>query len=706
MATAPGKLENKGGDKPKYNPRSQTPKGQRRTQNPCILSDGSVDPKCKTYQRSVAGREKLEDFVKRLDSQGVEEKDIFMAAVKSLTNRGHGYVGAYLDSKNPNRRYEENQAQAIADSVMTKAGVGSHPGARLTKEEEGTKEARAEKRASAGPSEPGKKAMSVRQQRKQPGGRGKDAMGMPETWAKSGRGVDENTVRQRREDGQPEVEPGELKSDVDVDKDKGTKGSKPEVKAPPIPKPTPKGPTGVDPTSPVQKRIKELSKPPEPTSEQQEEIDKIMAAKDDMDPEEWAKSLEEMFALVKAGPGRQRQELRDYMDRLKGKGKREAAPLPGTAAGVKREEDVARGLEKKKAEQEKLQAAAQAGKGRAAEERRLAQEREEDKRIEEEIPIDEDIDELPKAVDSLAVGDKFRELFRDNIKAGLSVDPESLIEETTDILNDEGNNLTTDQVGWMVSNRFGRRGIDGRRIPFKQYPDPSQQQPAEDSPTEEETTSPIKEERVESPQEEVATQAPTPRPPEERLGTARARSSGRAKPSGFKPVPGETKMEVKDSLAKAASQNLTPQQVVEEYKQGTLFPGGLVTETSATNPLEGGTTAQPEQGPESTKGPEELGGDLFAKGNQPPEARRESARQMPLPLGRGNSQAQLAARAGVEQRRIEKEAKKLGKRPPKPRKGKAPIQQSLFTPKGNPKKFNTSEMSYDEFSQNIRSLMR
>jgi hypothetical protein len=656
-----------------------------------------------------------------------------MAAVKSLTNRGHGYVGAYLDSKNPGRRYTDNQAKAIADAVMTKAGVGDHPGARLTKETDDDVRAdkaadRAAKRASAGPSEPGKKAQSIRQQRKQPGekdaqgrlikvgGRYDDALGMPETWARSGRGVDEKTVEARKKEGQPEVEPGELKNDVEVDVDnkRGTKDSKPEVKKPPIPKPTPKGPTGVDPTSPVQKRIKELSKAPEPTSEQQEAIDKIMASKDEMDPEEWAKSLEEMFALVKAGPGRQREELRQYMDDLKGKGKRDAAPLPGSAAGDRREAKVAGELEKKKAKQKELQAAAQAGKERAAEEKRRAQEREEDKRIEEQIPIDgedetgEETGFRPTANPTTIVGsikdqyksmakregqtlsnsyvrnqwNKNKDLFLKNLNAALS-ELESPEEEG-------GQNLRVD--------RSSIRGLIKQSFDFD--PGPIQG----DQP--EETVSGVKEERVESPQEEVATQAPTRRPPEERLGTARARSSGRAKPSGFKPVPGETKMKVKDSLSKAVSQNLTPQQVVEEYRQGTLFPSGLVTETSATNPLEGGTTAPPRQGPEPTKVPEELGGDLFARGNQPPETRRESTRQIPLPLGRGNSQAQLAARAGVEQRRIEKEAKKLGKRPPKPRKGKAPVQQSLFTPKGNPRKFNTSEMSYDEFSQNIRSLMR
>lgn len=156
-----------------------TPKGQKRTENPCILSDGSVDPQCKkVYQRSVAGRQTMEQFISEKAAQGMTEKDIFMAAVNGLMTRKLGYVGAYLDSKNPGRTYNQAQAYKIADAVMSKMGIGEHPGARLTGPSGGG-------RQKGKAQEPGKAGSSVRQQRKQEGGRG-GGFGMPETWAKTG----------------------------------------------------------------------------------------------------------------------------------------------------------------------------------------------------------------------------------------------------------------------------------------------------------------------------------------------------------------------------------------------------------------------------------------------------------------------------------------------------------------------------------------
>jgi hypothetical protein len=149
-----------------------------------ILKGGQVDPRSKLYQRSVAGREQLKDYLSRLWNDGGDEADVFMAGVKSLMNRGHGYVGAYLDSKNPGRRYTDNQAKAIVDQVMEDEGIGDNPGARLTRpkvedeegnvDKEATKSARQERkdlntmRGTFGPKQaPGKKAMPVGQQRKQ-----------------------------------------------------------------------------------------------------------------------------------------------------------------------------------------------------------------------------------------------------------------------------------------------------------------------------------------------------------------------------------------------------------------------------------------------------------------------------------------------------------------------------------------------------------
>jgi hypothetical protein len=151
------------------------PKAERNPNNYNILKGGQVDPGSKLYQRSVAGRQKLEDYVKDLWDQGKDEKDVFMSAVKSLMGRGHGYVGAYLDSKDPGRRYTEPQAMKIADEVMSKAGIGSNPGARLTPakdddEREARKGDRAQRREArkSGPEPaPAQKAKPVGQQRKE-----------------------------------------------------------------------------------------------------------------------------------------------------------------------------------------------------------------------------------------------------------------------------------------------------------------------------------------------------------------------------------------------------------------------------------------------------------------------------------------------------------------------------------------------------------
>ena len=151
--------------------KSGTEKVARNPNNFNILKGGKVDPRSKLYQRSVAGRQTLEEFVKQEWNQGKDEKDVFMSAVQSLMNRGHGYVGAYLDSKDPGRRYTQNQAMKIADEVMKNAGVGEHPGARLTsaksdEEKASRKEGRESRKASAPEVEPARKAMPVGQQRK------------------------------------------------------------------------------------------------------------------------------------------------------------------------------------------------------------------------------------------------------------------------------------------------------------------------------------------------------------------------------------------------------------------------------------------------------------------------------------------------------------------------------------------------------------
>lgn len=167
--------------------------------NANVLKGGKVDPRSKLYQRSIAGREKLDEMLSRLWRDGKPEADVFMAGVRALTSRDKGYVGAYLDSKNPGRRYQENEAMAITDQVMKNLGIGSHPGNRLTREkdEEGKAKRKEENvaRGGFGPKQaPGKKAMPVGQQRKEgkrPGtgqpveGSRREGLGQPETGPRS-----------------------------------------------------------------------------------------------------------------------------------------------------------------------------------------------------------------------------------------------------------------------------------------------------------------------------------------------------------------------------------------------------------------------------------------------------------------------------------------------------------------------------------------
>lgn len=157
--------------------------GGRQAVNPYnanIVKGGGVNPSSSLYQRSIAGRQKLDVYLKDLWDKGGDEKDVFMAGVNSLMQRGHGYVGAYLDSKNPGRQYTKNEAMAITDQVMTNAGIGEHPGARLTgaggetdEEKAAAKEKRKSDREARGEAskygpqmDTGRKAMPVGQQRK------------------------------------------------------------------------------------------------------------------------------------------------------------------------------------------------------------------------------------------------------------------------------------------------------------------------------------------------------------------------------------------------------------------------------------------------------------------------------------------------------------------------------------------------------------
>jgi len=362
---------------------------QPRTRNPSILSDGSVDPKSKNYQRSVAGRQKLEDYIRDLWDQGKDEKDVFMAAVDSLMQRGHGYVAAYLDSKNPSRKYTEPQAMKIADEVMKKAGVGSHPGARLTpakddEERESRKSDRTQRREArkAGPKPaPGVKAKPVGQQRKEgkrpgtgepAGGIEREGIGQPATGPVSGW---QKTLKDRVE-GKASTE--DVLDAFQKEKQSKLPGTAPAAAA------KPSAPAAAKPSAPAP----EAAKAPTPE-----------AAKPSTPPP----------------PS-------------------EEAPAPDT---------------------------------------------EEPGRL---------------SADPVSIGNKFKELVQDSVKANILVDKnslESLIQETIEILEDDFD-VDPEEARATIFKRFNNKLIDGQKIAFdpssapeqQQKPEPAAKQPATAAPQE------------------------------------------------------------------------------------------------------------------------------------------------------------------------------------------------------------------------------
>lgn len=612
------------------------PKSEKVARNPNnanILKGGKVDPRSQLYQRSVAGREQLKDYLSRLSSSGKDEADVFMAGVKSLMNRGHGYVGAYLDSKNPGRRYEKNQAMAITDKVMTDEGIGENPGARLTRPKVEDEEGNIDKEATKG----------ARDKRKEENtGRGFGPQQAPGPSAKP--------VGQQRKEGKREST-GEALEDSRRDPDIG----KPE--------------TG-------------------PASEWQNTLESRM--KGEASTQDVLSAFQKQYqSKIKTTP--------------KGGGGDKPAQPPAGGGG----QPPTGGA----------QPPADGGQ-----------------------PPDEETETSGKPLaDDVTVSSKFKELIEDNIKSNLpSTDKNALegsIQEAIEILEDEYD-VDPEAARAAIFRRFNNKLIGGRKIVFdpssaperpgqkESAPETGQQEAAGPEPTAEPEAKPGQQEAAgpeptaPAPGEQEAA-GPEPAPaarqplPEERLG--RGGRPGGNKPSGFTPEVGK---QATDAIRQAVSEGKTQQEVVNEFKQGNLFPGGLVTDTAQTNPLEGGSTpASP--GPSGTApAQEEKGDNLIDEQGQAKDFRKsgpqptggETARQLPLPLGRENTAAKLRGRADVEKRRLAKQEKSLGKTSPRPRKtGKSPTQPDLFTKSGNPRKFNTSEMSsmsYDEFSQSVRSLLR
>lgn len=386
-----------------------TPGGQRRTQNPCILEDGSVDPQCrKVYQRSVAGRQTLASFLREKEAQGMTEKDIFMAAVNGLMSRRLGYVGAYLDSKSPGRTYKKNEAMAIVDAAMSKAEIGENPGARLTGPSGGGRQ-----RGKA--PEKGKAGASVRQQRKQPGGRG-GGMGMPETWSKPGSSVDENIKRVRDDvrDGKDVKAAPWDKTEKRTITDEGT-GEEREVDLPA----RPEGKRGGMPAG-LQKSLERIQSDLQSGKISKDESKRLIEEAKQKYSGEAKNPLRELLQKAQRGE----QITTEDLDRARLKAKTKPAPIPGTAAGDIADKRAAKKAEEKKAEQENLQAAARAGIESKKKKGRDEEIEDELETSREDLLADDEEDTSPEAKQPgqvTEIPEKFRQILSSEFNSQLEI---------------------------------------------------------------------------------------------------------------------------------------------------------------------------------------------------------------------------------------------------------------------------------------------
>lgn len=548
--------------------------GDKNPFNYNILKGGKVDPRSKLYQRSIAGREQLKEYLSRLWNDGGDESDVFMAGVKSLMNRGHGYVGAYLDSKNPGRRYNQNQAMAIVDQVMEDESIGSHPGNRLTRaKDEDEKQARKEanKGRGFGPKQaPGKKAMPVGQQRKE--------------------GKREST-------GQP------------------LEGSRREGVAS----------SGLDAKSEWLNTLKKRVKGEASTSDVLSAFQKQYQSKLSQSPTETAKREEK-----KEG---KKEELRQN---ISGAGK----PAP----------------EKPGAENE---------------------------------PEDIDTDTQGKMpADPVIIGDKFKELVQDTIKAKMPIDKnslESMIQETIEILEDDYD-VDPEQARAAIFRRFNGKLIDGQKIAF----DPSsapEQKPAQESKAPEpaaKSSAPVDRQTQTADQEVLkkATLLGKPKSkqeeaaPEEQAPAPEAQKRPAPSDKGFKAPPQQSKgggvgftpgkKEQVKEIAKSAS---SPEELKKTLGQLGLFGKEGFKTGSSDNPLE--EAADPYAKWRGEPGEER------ATGGQPPEAEKAGAEGQQSAFRKGTTTPRDFRNAG-------KNVKNKGPAAPK-EEASAPAAQQASTPEESKK---------------------
>lgn len=547
------------------------PKSEKVARNPNnanILKGGKVDPRSQLYQRSVAGREQLKDYLSRLSSSGKDEADVFMAGVKSLMNRGHGYVGAYLDSKNPGRRYEKNQAMAITDKVMTDEGIGEHPGARLTRPKVEDEEGNIDKEAT-------KEARDKRKEDNE--GRGSGPQQAPGPSAKP--------VGQQRKEGKREST-GQPLEDSRRDKKIG------DSKGGPFYQPVSKddGSGSVD----VKREW------------QQEMASGFEKIKTDLKtgeitPEEAKSQISELNSrskeFVKGGKQEREQGLKDdaavYKRREDRKKQRDGGQPPADGAqppaqppsgeaqppadGASVDEETANAPEGKSAKQVEVDDFTKNsvikknvidflnGRSNLANGKKLS------RYMLAVSKGQEDPEYLSELFDGISkeISDSYRE------ETDINLDPNSIkdsiletIRSSKDVAKKFGSGLESIQSTPRSSpGQQGAAGPEPTAAPEAKPPQPGQQEAAAPQGGGQEAQAP-------------ATREPLP---EERLGRGRKRSGGKAAP-GFTTEIGK---EATDTIRQAVSQGKSVEEVVEQFINGNLFGGtGVETGSAATNPLE------------------------------------------------------------------------------------------------------------------------
>ena len=595
--------------------KSGTEKVARNPNNYNILKGGKVDPRSKLYQRSVAGREQLKDYLNRLWNDGGDEADVFMAGVKSLMNRGHGYVGAYLDSKNPGRRYTDNQAKAIVDQVMTDEGIGEHPGARLTRPKaeddspeakEKAKQAKATRKEAnvargSGPQQaPGQKAMPVGQQRKQ--------------------GKRESTGQALEDSQRPGREGGA----------EGSRAVKEDASKYRQPVRTGTGETEFYNVDKVRKTLEDWKKGEATMEDVLEEFQntyqKPLTDSPQAVAERRQKRAESRDRYYTTGSGRMPDEEEQKRPGAQGSARPSGAQPP--SGGGQPPAATPQPEQEQPEEKAKWRAP---GEGR------------EDTGIVEEVrtgvsgtgggmlsaqsrpvigPWARNENEYKQSITSV-----FDRLIKDEVESqyeglGGVRDPRKKIGIESKIYSDpkELEYVIKDTIRDFVSKDKNLQGTDfddfarnhlNKLIAYRTG------QEVEEEPSVPEEQAP--------PEEQTPNRATRRAQGQRGSGPRREKTRGterRGFGSETKPSPEQIKA-IKEKVAKVPKE-----QLIKEMKQGTLFPSGLVTETSQTNPLEGGSTSAPgiEQ-PVDEKTPEETGDSLLDEEGAAKDFRKSGPRR-------------------------------------------------------------------------------